>query len=211
MDSGNLAACLLALHQGSLEVLDRPVLRWESFEGLLDAIDLLDAVFRDLDAPSLRPAIHELRSALSSIVQAIQSVKEEPARWAGLLSDLGSSGKGQVSPRSWSELDRLIVGLVENHALELGPENLRRLRYYNRGARQQLNSIQRCIDLLLPWLAYFQDIPIPFQAGSLTPSLEEAWHALEVAFPEQLSLAEIPAACHEGRLALRAAQGFHEN
>jgi len=45
----------------------------------------------------LRPAIHELRSALSSIVQAIQSVKEEPARWAGLLSDLGSSGNGQIS------------------------------------------------------------------------------------------------------------------
>ena len=203
VDSGNLAACLLALHQGSLEVLDRPVLRWESFEGLLDAIDLLDAVFRDLDAPSLQAAIHELRSVLSSITQAIQSVKDEPTRWAGLLSDLGSNGNGQVFRRSWSQLDQLIVGLVENHALELGPESLRRLRYYNRGVRQQLNSIQRCIDLLLPWLAYFQDIPIPFQAGSLTSSMEEAWHALEAAFPEQLSLAELPAACHDGRLALK--------
>ena len=37
----------------------------------------------------------------------------------------------------------------------------------------------------------------------LTPSLAEAWHALEVAFPEQPSLAEIPAACRAGRLALR--------
>ena len=138
MDSGNLAACLLALRQGCLEVPGRPVLRWDSFEGLLDAIDLLDAVFRDLDAPSLRPAIHELRSALSSIIQAIRSVKDEPARWVGLLSDLGSSRNGQVSLRGWSELDQLIVGLVENNAQELGPENLRRLRFYNRGVRQQL-------------------------------------------------------------------------
>jgi hypothetical protein len=57
-----------------------------------------------------------LRTALSSIGQAIQSVKEEPTRWVGLLSDLGSSGNGLVSKRSWSELDRLIVELVENNA-----------------------------------------------------------------------------------------------
>ncbi len=202
VDSGNLAACLLALHQGCLEIPGNPLLRWDSFEGLLDAIDLLDAVFLDLDAPSLRPAIHQLRSTLSSMVQAIQSVKKEPARWVGLISDLGTSVNGQVSRHSWNEIDQLIVGLVENNALELGSENLRRLRYYNRGARQQLDSIQRCIDLLVPWLASFQGIPAPFQDGRLTLSLAEAWHALKAAFPEQLPLAEIPAACRAGRLAL---------
>ncbi len=33
--------------------------------------------------------------------------------------------------------------------------------------------------------------------------MEEAWRALDTAFPEQLSLAEIPAACRAGRLALQ--------
>jgi cyclic beta-1,2-glucan synthetase len=203
VDSGNLAACLLALRQGCLEIPDRLVFRWDSFEGLLDAIDLLDAVFQELDAPALQSVIQELRKALNAIVQAIQSVKAEPARWVELLSDLGSRGNGQISPLSWSELDRLIVELVENNALELEPETLRRLRFYNRGARQQLNSMQRCIDLLLPWLAAFQDIPVSFQDGDLMPGLAEAWQALEAAFPAQPSLAEIPAACRAGCLALR--------
>src|SRR5690606_16360626 len=64
VDSGNLAASLLALYQGCLEVPDHPVLRWESFEGLLDAVDLLDALFSELETPSLQPAIQELRNVL---------------------------------------------------------------------------------------------------------------------------------------------------
>jgi cyclic beta-1,2-glucan synthetase len=203
VDSGNLAASLLALRQGCLEIPGRPVLRWDSFEGLLDAIDLLDTIFHDLDTPSFLPAIIDMRSALSSIKKAIRSVKEEPARWVELLSDLGNSGNGRVSKRSWAELDRLIVDLVETNAQELGAENLRRLRYYNRGVRQQLNSIQRCIDLLMPWLASFQNIPHPFMDADLPPNLAETWHALELAIPKQPSLEEIPAACRAGRLAVR--------
>ena len=202
VDSGNLAACLVTLHQGCLEIPDRPVLRWESFEGLLDAIDLLDAVFRDMDAVTLQPALSGLRSALSTIGQAIQSVKDEPKRWVGLLSDLGDSGSGQLSPQNWADLDRLIAELVEKYPTELGPENLRRLRYYNRAARQQLNSIQRCIDLLLPWLVSFQEIPACFRDGDLPAKVAEDWHALQEAFPPQLSLKEIPAASRTGRLVL---------
>ncbi|MBP1704240.1 MAG: cellobiose phosphorylase, partial [Chloroflexi bacterium] len=202
VDSGNLAASLIALRQGCLEIPDKPVLRWDSFKGLLDAIDLLDTVFSDLDAPSLHKTIDELRNALKSIVQSIQSVKKEPTRWVGLLSDLSSNGNGQIFRRNWSELDRLIVGLVENNPQELNPENLRRLRYYNRGARQQINSIQRCIDLLLPWLASFHNIPALFQEEDVPPSLAQAWHALEMAFPAQPSLAEIPSACQSGRVVL---------
>jgi cyclic beta-1,2-glucan synthetase len=208
VDSGNLAACLLALRQGCLEVPDHPVLRWDSFEGLLDAIDLLDAVFRDLDAPSLRPSIHKLRSALSSIAQVIQSVKEEPARWVGLLTDLGSSGNSQVSPRSWSELDQLIMELVENSAQDLGGEHLRRLRVYDWRVRQQLDNIRRTIEMLLPWLASFQDLPASLRGAGLAPGLMEALQALEMALPKQPSLAEVPAACRAGRLALRQLKDF---
>jgi cyclic beta-1,2-glucan synthetase len=202
VDSGNLAASLLALRQGCLEIPSRPVLSWSYFEGLVDAFYLLDSVFSDFDTPSLRSTIQELRSTLSSIVQSIQSVKESPAQWTGLLYDLRSSSKRLVSKRSWSELDRLIVELVENKPTELGADNLRRLRFYNRAARQQLNSIQRSIDLLMPWTYSLHDVPAVFEDGVLPSNLAEAWHAFEKSFPEQPSLMEIPAVCRAGRLAL---------
>ena len=203
VDSGNLAACLLALRQGCLEVPDHKVLRWDSFEGLLDAIDLLDALFRDLDTASLQPAIQELRSALSSIMQAIQSIKEEPARWVELIFDLTSIGNGQVSRHSWSKIDQLIVELVENNSPVLTPEYLRRLRFYNRGARQQLNSIQRCIDLLMPWLSSLQTLPTAFQDLAVGSSRAVAWQGLKLVFSDQPSLNEIPTVCRLGRLALK--------
>ena len=203
VDSGNLAACIVALRQGCVEIPGNPVLRWEFFEGLLDPIDLLDELFGDVEARALRPAIQDIRKALGSIVQAIQSVKEEPALWMGLLSDLGSSGNGRVSPLAWSDLDRLIVGLVENNAAAFEPDILLRLRLYNRSVRQQLNSIRRCTDYLLPWSAYFLDVPIRFRDGDLAPDLAEAWSALQAAFPAQPSLAEIPAVCRASRPALK--------
>ncbi len=212
VDSGNLAACLLAMHQGCLEVPGRPVLRWESYEGVLDGIDLLDAVFRDLETPSLQPAIKELRRALKAIVLSIEAVKEAPERWLGLLSELGSSEIGQPSPGSWSKLDLLIGELVENNAPELGPENLRRLRFYNQGVRQQLNSIKRCIVFLVPWLTSFENIPASFRKeAGLTPSLEEAWHALEEAFPKQAVSGRNPSRLSCRPPGIETAQGCLEN
>jgi len=77
------------------------------------------------------------------------------------------------------------VELVENHAEELSPENLRRLRYYNRCpiADQQLPA---CIDSLMPWLAYFQECTSSFRMG-FTDRPQEAWQALEAAFPCSIS------------------------
>jgi cyclic beta-1,2-glucan synthetase len=59
------------------------------------------------------------------------------------------------------------------------------------------------MDYLLPWSAYFLDVPIRFRIGSLAPDVAKAWDAFQAAFPGQPSLAEIPAACRAGRPALK--------
>ncbi len=44
VDSGNLVACLRTLGQGCQTLLHQPVLRWQTWEGLLDTLSLLDEV-----------------------------------------------------------------------------------------------------------------------------------------------------------------------
>jgi len=41
VDSGNLAACLRTLGQGCQALLRAPILRWQTWEGLLDTLGLL--------------------------------------------------------------------------------------------------------------------------------------------------------------------------
>jgi len=42
VDSGNLAGCLLALKQGCLALSQKPLLRWQRWQGLLDTLRLLE-------------------------------------------------------------------------------------------------------------------------------------------------------------------------
>ena len=55
VDSGNLVACLRTLGQGCQTLLHQPVLRWQSWEGLLDTLSLFDEVARDLPAEAVAP------------------------------------------------------------------------------------------------------------------------------------------------------------
>ena len=206
VDSGNLAACLLALRQGCLEVPGSArSCAGNSFEGLLDAIDLLDAVFHDLDAPSLRPAIQELRSALSCD-RSSHPICERRARTMGgfaLRSEqqwerpgfpaelvrarpahCGAGGK--QSPRSWDQKTCAVCDITTGEC----------------GSSSIVSSAASICSY--PGSPPFQRYYRPLSGmEDLPPSLAEAWHALQVAFPEQPSLSEIPAACRAGRLALR--------
>jgi hypothetical protein len=149
------------------------VFSWNSFEGLNDSFTLLDSLFQDLDAPSLRPMIQKLRNALKTIMLDIKSAEGTPSLWPGLVSDLEGNGNLQVSRLSWPDLDQLIVDLVEDHATEIEADKLRNLRYVNRGARQQLTRLQRSFNLLLPWLNSFEHVPALFNEATLPPDLAE--------------------------------------
>ncbi|MBN1887851.1 MAG: hypothetical protein JW850_07660, partial [Thermoflexales bacterium] len=200
VDSGNLAACLRTLGQGCLALLHAPLLRWQSWEGLLDTLGLLDDVLvmiaRDLALSSPQPAVAPLKNWLERTRQHVLAVKHDPDAWSPLLDEL--TGPGQI------ELDRLLMSLVESYARDMDAETLRRLRISTHRVKSHLESTHNKIELMLPWLLMMGQPPRLFTQPDSPPAIREAWQALRDALPTLVTLDHLPEVYKAGqaRLAL---------
>jgi cyclic beta-1,2-glucan synthetase len=194
VDSGNLAACLRTLGQGCQALLHAPILRWQTWEGLLDTLSLLDDIVQDLELTSLKPAVASLKNWLARTRQQVAAVKDHPDAWAPLLSEL--TGPGQ------SELDRLLISLLESRAQDMDAETLRRLRISARRVKSHLESTQNKIELMLPWLLMMSQPPRLFAHPDTPPAIREAWQALRVALPTTPTLDQLPQVLTAGQAQL---------
>ena len=111
-------------------------------------------------------------------------VKHHPDAWAPLLSEL--TGPGQT------ELDRLLMSLVESRAQDMDAETLRRLRISARRVKSHLESAQNNIELMLPWLLMMGQPPRLFTQPDTSPAIREAWQALRDALPTTVTLDQLP-------------------
>ncbi len=198
VDSGNLAACLRTLGQGCLALLHAPLLRWQTWEGLLDTLSLLDDVLvmiaQDLELTSPQPAVAPLKNWLERTRRQVLAVKHNPAAWSPLLSEL--TGPGQI------ELDHLLMSLVESCAQEMDAETLRRLRISAHRVKNHLESTQNKIELMLPWLLMMGQPPRLFTQPDTPPNIREAWQALRDALPTTVTLDQLPQVYRAGQVSL---------
>jgi cyclic beta-1,2-glucan synthetase len=213
VDSGNLAGCLVALKQGCLALPRDPVFRWQTWQGLLDALDVLlgivDEVKRYPARASGRPAgggdgdaepgqkRGDLETAAASLEAHIGSIQlqvleaaDHPARWVPLLVELADGG--------WTELDRLLVSLVDAGSQFLDATTLRGLRISAERVFNHLQNTRSTLDLLLPWLLPLGRPPALFDQAEIDPATADAWQALQDALPITLQLDQVPAICAEG-------------
>ncbi len=144
VDSGNLAASFLTLAQGCREQVDTPVLDDVRFDGVEDALDLLEAALETLleAHPPLRRAIAALRSALAQV--------REPSsdRRALLLELVGSE---------IPELERALLSALEQSTEHDEVAVFREARTWLERLRHQLSGMQSDVELLFPWLALRED------------------------------------------------------
>lgn len=146
VDSGNLAACLITMVQGCQEIPQQPILRWEIFQGLQDAIGLLEELLEEILDAGVRQSASPLRESLQKLNRKIDDYKDRPQEWYFFLREL--------SDPEYQQIDRSLVSLVEKNGTNLGVETLRSIRLYVSRIRSQLDNALRELDLLAPWLSY---------------------------------------------------------
>ena len=84
VDSGNLAACLLTLHEGLVELQRVPLLEAEQRQGIVDSLDLIIGACEALpaDAPrELQQWSRQLQTAAEELAVALPASLAEPAAW----------------------------------------------------------------------------------------------------------------------------------
>ena len=186
VDSGNLVACLRTLRQGCATMPHQPVLRWKSWEGLLDTLSLLDDVARDLLADASAP----LQSTLAKMRQQVVAAQNDSEAWVPLLN--------QLIGERWNELNQALMALVAANASTLDADALNKLRLAADRTQHHLYGIQREIEQLAPWLVLMSQPPALFARPAGPPAIREAWQALRAALPTAPMLEEIESVCTTG-------------
>jgi cyclic beta-1,2-glucan synthetase len=193
VDSGNLAACLLALRQGCLAIPQMSILRWQRWQGLLDTLNVLSETVEGVKGePAVEKAVVALQDYLVDICQRILAVRDRPGAWAPLLVELGDEG--------WQELERLLISLVEIGASALEANTLRSLRIWSERVSAQLLGMQGEMDMLLPWLLPMSEPPALFARRYIGDAdIAAAWQSLIDVLSSAPQLGEVPDTCRAAR------------
>jgi cyclic beta-1,2-glucan synthetase len=158
VDSGNLAAALIAIKQGCLGLAEAPVVRALRWEGLINILDILTEILMKLERKNPGPSIDSIGVELNRVSARILSIQNDPSQWTKGL--LWLSGEG------WDGVSQGILELLNNSSSKLDSESLSELRLYLDTFHHHLLSMQRNLDLLAPWLALLDEPPgIFLQAG----------------------------------------------
>ncbi len=174
VDSGNLAACLIALKQGCRAMTDAPVVRGQQWQGLLVIIDILTHILKEIEENN--SAIESFEIELDDISKRVSAAENKPKSWMALLVWLSEEG--------WEKISHQLMDLLESFPSNFNPEILNDLHHYLDTLRNHLMNMQRNIELLAPWLTCLNQLPMLFtQAES---PLTQAWQGFRDSLPAEI-------------------------
>ena len=188
VDSGNLAACLLALRQGCLEIGNDPLPRWERWEGLADTIAVVAEFMEDLVAADVDGA-EKLRDDVLDLRKMILEAKETPSAWADLHIQLLTVHQPKLAAD--------LVDFLREHSGEVDLRTLHNLNTWSKRVHVHLSNMHRELLLLAPWVLALLETPQSLTHAEPNSHVGQAWSALRAVLPAQVRLGDIPAVSAE--------------
>ena len=164
VDSGNLAICLVALKQASIDATSRPACGAEMWDGLAGTFDILIGVAGKLG----RADTAELDRRKTEFRAALARAGENSERWLPVLE--------HISSVFWPELETMIGRAIEKS--ELTPQRtLAEVHIWLERFQHHVLAMQRDLNTYLPWLALIERPPAGQEelarriAGALGPEI----------------------------------------
>ncbi|HSJ89782.1 MAG TPA: hypothetical protein VK909_21400, partial [Anaerolineales bacterium] len=188
VDSGNLAACLLTLKQGCLEMGRRPVVYWQGF---IDTINILSSV---LEEANLGPSAEKLKEALQSINALAEQLHNAETFSPKLLAQLFDDEQAEFETMLWDAM--------QASSEEVPTESLRKLSTWVQRVRYQLRHMRTDLQVLAPWLLSLAEAPTFSETTSAKAELANAWNELLAVLSLQPTLGEIPQICERATACL---------
>jgi cyclic beta-1,2-glucan synthetase len=191
VDSGNLAASLLALRQGVGEIFNTPIMRAQRWQGLKDTLSVLEEAVVAFKSSSTHAKVDDLITILAGIRSQVMAVQHNPSARTRYLA--------QLADHEWIGFTRLLVEVLETERDEVDVSQLSTLRVYAERMTHHLYNMRRDIDLLLPWLSLLLEPPAYFLNSTTSPAILEAWQNLLVALYHTPQLQEVANVYAAGR------------
>lgn len=153
VDSGNLAAAMVALQQACLELRQQVVCRPVRWQGLLDTIAIVTDTLRSTTgaSDSLPVSIADLCDCLAEMETSVEQAIRDPSCATAVLADL-------LGPQH-EELDRRLRSIAEDESTPVDAQTLHTVRLYISRVGQHLEGMRRERDEAMPWLVLMATPP----------------------------------------------------
>jgi cyclic beta-1,2-glucan synthetase len=191
VDSGNLAGALLAFFQGCAEMREAPIIASSRWDGLVDALGLLEETARSLGRSDAHPMGQLLGEWVADMTEDAVQARNHLERWDPILD-----------PGRITELGDLLGESIDASDATAGRSTLHALRIWIDRIDEQLGEIRQDLELLLPWHSLlFTRLPKLEDTGARR-YLAEAVRELKRLLPADSSLTDIPRCGDQARALL---------
>jgi cyclic beta-1,2-glucan synthetase len=189
VDSGNLAASLIALKEALRNFPNVSVLPSERWQGLADTAAVLEQSMRNLRHVS-PDSIAPVQEYLSQFQKQIEDIRQaETCRQAQSLVDLYE--------RRRLELEERLAGFISENQHNLEAASVNALRTWSERIRHHVYDMRREMEVLAPWLLLLHDAPTIFADARYSTALE--FQRIEQSLERELVMHQIGPLAHEVR------------